>query len=131
MTAILAGVTVTLALSPLLFLVTLLAVRIPALAARPANTGALVGILAPVLVVLVASTRFSSPALTSVFGPSSLLSAVPFLVLGGALGLLATRRGDREPQLTAFLAACATVFVALTGLAFVHYHVWAAFVGLI
>ena len=131
LTALLAGVTVTLGLSPVLFLLTLLAVQVPSFRERPAVTGAVIGVLTPVVVVIVAAVRFPSPALASALSVGTWLSAIPFLLVGAALGLLATRRGDREPQLTAFLAACATVFIALTCLAFVHYHAWAAFVGLV
>ena len=131
LTALLAGVTITLGLSPLLFLLTLLAVRLPAYSARPAIVGAVIGMLTPVIIVIVLAWRFESPELAAIVSAGNLLSGAPFILIGGLLGLLSTRTGDREPQLTAFLAACAAVFFGVSGMAFVNYHSWAAFVGLV
>src|SRR5690606_10312833 len=81
--SLLAGVAVTMGLTPVLFLLTLLALRIPALDARPAATGVLIGVILPVLVVLVINLRFPSPELTAALSPSSLVTGAPFFVIGG------------------------------------------------
>lgn len=131
LTAALAGMIVTLALAPLLFVLALVAARARGAATRPALLGAVIGIVTPVLILMVVALRYPVPPLAVVLTLDSLFRASPWLVLGGVAGHLIGRRSDNEGQLVTFIAAASAALIATSALAFVNYHVWAAFVGII
>ena len=129
LTAMLAGVVVTLGLAPLLFVLALLTARARVGMARPAVLGAVLGIAAPVLgLVLLAA---GNPAAELTLNAAAVLRALPWLLIGGFAGYLVARHKDNERQIVTFIAACGAALVATTTLAFVNYHGWAAFLGLI
>jgi hypothetical protein len=131
LTSVLAGIIVTLGLAPLLFVLALVAVRARLAGSRHALLGAVLGIVAPVAILVFVALRYPAPQLSATLSLAGVLGALPWLLLGGVVGYLLARRSDNEGQLVTFLAACSAAFVAITALAFVNYHDWAAFVGII
>ena len=131
LTAVLAGIIVALGLAPLLFVLSLLAARARVVMSRPALVGALLGITAPVLVLVFIAVRNPAPELSATLSAEAVLGALPWLLIGAAAGYLVARHKDNERQIVMFIAACSAALVATTSLAFVNYHQWAAFVGLI
>jgi hypothetical protein len=130
LTSVLAGIIVTLGLAPLLFVLALVAAK-ARVAARPALLGALLGIALPVALFVVVALRYPSPQLAAALTLDGVLGALPWLIVGGVAGYLVARRSDNDGQLVTFVAACSAALVAITTLAFVNYHDWAAFVGIV
>lgn len=131
LTAVLAGIVVTLGLAPLLFVLALLAARARVGVSRPAVFGAMLGIATPLVVLVVVALRFLAADLSAAVSAGSAVRALPWLLLGALAGYLVARRSDNEAQLVTFIAASSAALVATTTLAFVTYHDWAAFVGLV
>jgi hypothetical protein len=127
---VLAGIIVTLGLAPLLFVLALVAAK-ARVAARPALLGAVLGIALPVALFVVVALRYPSPQLAAALTLDGVLGALPWLIVGGVAGYLVARRSDNDGQLVTFVAACSAALVAITTLAFVNYHDWAAFVGIV
>ncbi|HET8985455.1 MAG TPA: hypothetical protein VFN03_06830, partial [Trueperaceae bacterium] len=131
LTSVLAGIIVTLGLAPLLFVLALILVRARIVGSRPAQLGAVLGIVVPVAILVFVALSYPSPHLSASLSLAGVLGALPWLILGGVVGYLLARRSDNEGQLVTFIAACGAALVAITCLAFVNYHAWAAFVGII
>lgn len=127
LTAVIVGVMGTVALAPLLFLLSVLLARFRPVRVRPLVVGGWVGVLVPPLIVLLVNLRV--PAL-GLLEPGPLIGLVIMLGFGALVGYLITRGADREVQLHVLASSAATVLVGLTIWSFAYYRVWAPFVGL-
>ncbi|HZW99415.1 MAG TPA: hypothetical protein VFF10_05080 [Trueperaceae bacterium] len=127
LTAAIVGIMGTVALAPLLFLLSLLLARSQAVRARPLVVGAWLGVVVPPLIVALVALRV--PAL-GLLEPGPLIGLVVTLLIGAVVGHLITRGADREVQLHVLASSAATVLVGLTVWSFAYYRIWAPFVGL-
>lgn len=127
LTAAIVGIMGTIALAPLLFLLSVLLARFRPVRVRPLVVGAWVGVLVPPLIVLLVNLRV--PAL-GLLEPGPLIGLLVTLAFGALVGYLMTRGADREAQLNVLASSAATVLVGLTVWSFAYYRTWAPFVGL-
>jgi hypothetical protein len=127
LTAVLVGVLGALAALPYLLVATPLAARARRGGARPRRTGALVG-AAPLVVAAAALAVATGYGGRAPLATGATVAAS--VALGAAAAMLATHKGDREPQATVLVAAVVTVVTGLALWAFVAYPHWAPLVGL-
>lgn len=127
LTAAIVGIMGTVALAPLLFLLSLLLARLQPIRARPLVAGAWLGVVVPPLIVVLIALRIPTLGLLE---PGPLMGLVVTLLVGALVGHLITRGHDREAQLHVLASSAATVLVGLTVWSFAYYRTWAPFVGL-
>lgn len=127
LTAVLVGVLGALTLVPYFLVAAPLAARVRGGAERPRRTGAVIG-GAPLVVAALALAAAANYGGRAPFAAGAAVAAS--LVVGVAVGVLVTRRGDREPQATILIAGAATALTASALWAFIAYPEWAPLVGL-
>ena len=129
LTSLLIGVLGTVALSPLLWLASLVgAGPLRGLEPRSLGAGAAALLLLAIAAVVAARNVFPPGTFTGAVGGFWAVPAA--LALAAASGIAALRRGDREPAATVLLAGLLTSFLALALLSFATFRSWAPLVGL-
>lgn len=127
LTALLAGVLIAIAVTPVLLLLSPLIVRLLPSPRHAVLAGLLVGTVPLLLAGLVGALNLG-------YGSQAPLSATLEIVAAAALGVvggwLATLRGDREAQGTVTLTGAITLFASFTVWTFLTYPNWAPTIGL-
>ena len=129
LTAILVGILATMALAPLLFVLSLVLARFKPVSRRPLSTGLLLGVATPLLVAGLIAWRFPASGLAQLGGRGPLV-ALLCLGLGAVVSFLVNRRADRETQLGILMAGVTVVLVGFGIWAFSEYRTWAPLLGL-
>lgn len=129
LTSLLVGIIAVMVLAPVLFALSLLAVRVPGLSRTPTVGGVVLGVLVPLAIAVFIAVRFPQSALAQL-DQRGLLVAAAALVIGAAAAYLINRRADREAQMGLLVTSVTVALVAISLWAFLEYPSWAPAVGL-